>query len=81
MWKTEESKTKFWNIIQKYLSQVLDRDDWQQVAGKGGIFSSVGIAAGEFVAAANAQPADTSLSKLASLTAVLHHGLQGVKLW
>ena len=70
--------------MQKILSQVLDRDDWQQVPGKGGIFSSVGVAAGAFVAAANAafaQAADTSLPKLASLIAVLHHGLRGVKLW
>ena len=52
--------------------------------GKGGIFSSVGVAAGAFVAAANAafaQAADTSLPKLASLIAVLHHGLRGLKLW
>ena len=70
--------------MQKILSQVLDRDAWQQVPGKGGIFSSVGVAAGAFVAAANAafaQAADTSLPKLASLIAVLHHGLRGVKLW
>ena len=49
--------------------------------GKGGIFSSVGVAAGALVAAANAafaQAADTSLPKLAGLTAVLHHGLRAV---
>ena len=66
--------------MQKFLLQVLDRDAWQQVPGKGGIFSSVGVAAGTLVAAANAafaQAADTSLPKMAGLTAVLHHGLQG----
>ena len=70
--------------MQKFLSQVLDRDAWQQVPGKGGIFSSVGVAAGALVAAANAafaQAADTSLPKMADLTAVLHHELRGVELW
>ena len=69
--------------MQKILSQVLDRDDQQQVPGKGGIFSSVGVAACALVAAANAafaQAADTSLPKLAGLTAFLHHGLQGEEL-
>ena len=50
---------------------------------QGGIFSSVGVSAGALVAAANAafaKAADTSLPKLAGLTAVLHHGLQGEEL-
>ena len=66
--------------MQKFLSQVLNRDAWQQVPGKGGIFSSVGVAAGALVATVNAafaQAVDTSLPKLADLTAVLHHGLRG----
>jgi len=66
--------------MKPFLSQVLNRDAWQQVPGNGGIFSSVGVAAGAHVAAANAafaQAADTSLPKLASLIAVL----RGVKLW
>lgn len=70
--------------MQKFLLQVLDRDAWQQVPGKGGIFSSVGVAACALVAAANAafaQAADTSLTKLAGFAAVLHHGLRGVELW
>ena len=69
--------------MQKFLSQVLNRDAWQQVPGKGGIFSSVGVAAGALVAAANAafaKAADTSPPKLVGLTAVLHHGLQGEEL-
>ena len=70
--------------MQKFLSQVLNRDARQQVPCKGGIFSSVGVAAGALVAAAAnaafAKAADTSLPKLAGLTAVLHHGLQGEKL-
>lgn len=68
--------------MQKFLLQVLDRDAWQ-VPGKGGIFSSVGVAACALVAAANAafaQAADTSLTKLAGFAAVLHHGLRGVEL-
>ena len=47
------------------------------------VHCSVGVAAGALVAAANAafaKAADTSLPKLAGLTAVLHHGLQGEEL-
>ena len=50
---------------------------------QGGIFSSVGVAAGALVAAANAaiaKAADASLPKLVGLTAMLHHGLQGEEL-
>ena len=46
--------------------------------------SPVGVAACALIAAVSAafaQPADTSLPKLADNTAVLHHGLRGVELW
>ena len=52
--------------------------------GKGGICSSVGVAAHTLVAAIQAtlaQAADTSLLKVAGLTAAVHHGLSGVELY
>ena len=52
--------------------------------GKGGICSSVGKAAHTLVAAIQAtlaQAADTSLLKVAGLTAAVHHGLSGVELY
>ena len=71
------------NILGNILLQVVGRDAWQEVPGKGGICSGVGVAARTLVAAIQAtlaQAADTSLLEVAGLTAAVHHGLRGVEL-
>ena len=72
------------NILGNILLQVVGRDAWQEVPGKGGICSGVGVAACTLVAviqATLAQAADTSLLEVAGLTAAVHHGLRGVELY